>query len=72
MKAKVLMDYRCAPEGHTTIEFTKGQEVSGFVAQYLVDKEVAEEIKAEKPKIQKPKKTPKPKVAKKPKPKHEG
>lgn len=33
MKARITRVYRCAPEGHTTIQFSPGDVVEGIVAE---------------------------------------
>ncbi len=45
-------DYRCAPEGHTTIVFRRGQRVSGRVAEMALRDGVAKRPVA--PRVKKP------------------
>jgi hypothetical protein len=33
MRAKITRVYRCAPEGHTTVQFSPGDVVDGAVAE---------------------------------------
>lgn len=45
-------DYRCAPEGHTTYVYLRGQRVSGVVAEMAIRDGYA--IKPRAPRITKP------------------
>ena len=63
MKVKLTRDYKCAPQGHTTECYRKGDEVEGEAAELAIA-----DGAAKKP----AKRNPKPAVAKTPTPKHEG
>lgn len=63
MEVVLTRDYKCAPEGHTTIKFKEGETLTGRAAEMAVA-----DGAAKKPK----KSTPKPKVTKPAEPDHEG
>lgn len=63
MSVILTRNYKCAPEGHTTLAFKEGEEVTGKVAEMAL---------ADKAGKKKQKQTPKPKYTKPAKPDHEG
>lgn len=63
MKATLTRDYKCAPEGHTTMSFKEGDTVEGKAAEMAI---------ADKAAKKQSKRTPKPAEAKTPAPDHEG
>lgn len=64
MKVTLTRNYKCAPEGHTTLSFSKGDTVDGKAAEMaLADKAAKKDT---------PKRNPKPAEAKTPAPDHEG
>ena len=63
MSVILTRDYKCAPEGHTTIAYKEGEEVTGLVADMAL---------ADKAGKAKQKQTPKPKYTKPAKFDHEG
>jgi|AntRauTorcE11898_2_1112593.scaffolds.fasta_scaffold03736_5 hypothetical protein len=51
MKAEITKDvYRCAPEGHTTLTFSKGDTVDGRAAEMAISDKAARRIDGQHPK----------------------
>lgn len=63
MSVILTRDYKCAPEGHTTVLYKEGEEVTGVVADMAL---------ADNAGKKKQKKTPKPQYTKPATPDHEG
>lgn len=63
MEVTLTKPFRCAPEGHTVVEYAEGATVTGRVAELAIAHGAAKK---------QVKKTPKPKVTKPATPDHEG
>ena len=46
MKARLIKDYRVAPEGHTTLFLSVGQIVDGIIAEFALADGAAESLEA--------------------------
>lgn len=46
---KLIKDFTCAPEGHTTLTLKAGAEVSGIVAAWAIDAGAAVKPRETKP-----------------------
>lgn len=54
MDATLTRDYKCAPEGHTTLSYKAGSVVSGRVAEMAI-RDGAAVVNQPRPKVTKPK-----------------